>query len=86
VVIAHLWEALPMSWHLSGPTNWVEYPPLAFLLRQIEHVVLRGCLQRSHEGEQRRHAPLRRHPQHGLRFSDRREAGARRHPARGAHG
>jgi peptidoglycan/LPS O-acetylase OafA/YrhL len=40
VVIAHLWEALPMSWHHPGSTNWVEYPPLAFLLNDRGAVVL----------------------------------------------
>ena len=50
-------------------------------VEQVEHVVLRGRLQRPHEGEQRRHAPLQRHSRHGLRLGDGREPGERRDPA-----
>lgn len=44
-------------------------------VEQVEHVVLRRRFQRPHEGDQRRHAPLQRHPRHGLRFGDGREPG-----------
>ena len=50
-------------------------------VKQVEHVVLRGRLQRPHEGEQRRHTSLQRHACHGLGLGDGREPGERRDPA-----
>jgi hypothetical protein len=51
-------------------------------VEQVEHVVLRGSLQRPHEGEQRRRAPLQRHPSYGLRLGNGRESRERHDPAR----
>jgi len=51
-------------------------------VEQVEHIVLRGRLQRAHESEQRCRPPLQRHACHGLGLGDGREPGERRDPAR----
>jgi hypothetical protein len=53
-------------------------------VEQVEHIILRNCFQRPHEGEQRRHAPFQWHLRHGLSLGDRREPG-KRHDASGKH-